>query len=192
MAPNGYLLVSSDYEFNTGCGGFLTLWVGLFVQVSTIVLLAGLSETSAQPVGVAIAAYFISVAIYLPIDVAWVFVVEMRVFNYFFDRNNYERPTLTRPFLLPTFFLFAAAALTLVVILPGLDERSEEKMLERVALRGFTLGWFAYGNLTLVQAWSYKRYPLELLGISPLSGGVLCMLSSLFTTLICDWILDQL
>ena len=157
------------------------------MQVSTIVLLAGLSETSAQPVGVAIAAYFISVAIYLPIDVAWVFVVEMRVFNYFFDRNNYERPTLTRPFLLPTFFLYAAAANTLVVILPALDAAGAgEPDYWGVALRGFMMGNFAYANLALVNAWSFPRYPLELVGLMPLSGGAFSCISSLLTTLVCN------
>ena len=47
------------------------------------------------------------------------------------------------------------------------------------------MGWFAYGNLALVQAWSYPRYPLEIVGIMPLSGGLLSMCTSILTTFIC-------
>ena len=177
------------YEFNTGLTGLLTLWVGLFVQVSFVVMLAGLSETSSQPVGVAIGAYFISMVIYFLIDLPWVYFIEVKILNYFFDGNYYERPTFNRPILLPVFFLFAAAANTLVVILPALDERGTDKMIARAALRSFTMGWFAYGNLALVQAWSYKGYPLEIVGIMPLSGGVLSMASSVCTTLICEQML---
>ena len=43
-----------QYEIPTGRVGLLTLWGGLFLQISTIVLLAGLSETSAQTVGTAV------------------------------------------------------------------------------------------------------------------------------------------
>ena len=167
------------YDLTTRWIGFFTLWGGLMVQLLIIVWLAGLSETSRQSVGTAVAAYFLSMVIYFVIDVARVVGLEMRVNNWFFDQNFYERPSLTRPILLPTFFLFAAAANTFVVILPALDEGAN---FWSVALRGFVMGWFAYGNLALVQAWSYPRFPLELVGVMPLSGGVLSMSSSVLTT----------
>lgn len=184
-------MTANPYELNTGLTGFLTLWVGLFAQASTIVLLAGLSGTSAQPVGVALAAYFISMVIYFLIDVAWVFGLEMRILNYFFDSNYFDRPTLQRAVLLPTFFVFAAAANTFVIILPSLDSIDQDSSFSYwgVALRGFTMGWFAYGNLALVQAWSYKGYPLEIVGIMPLSGGALSMITSLLTTYLCEQVL---
>ena len=177
----------SAYILKTGNLGMLALWGGLFAQASVIVLLAGLSETSEQPVGTAIAAYFISMAIYLSVDIAWVMGIELRMLNWFYDQNNFPRPALQRAVLLPVFFLFAAAANTLVIILPALDESNyvwQGVDYWAVALRSFTMGWFAYGNLALVQAWSYPNFPLEIVGLMPLSGGALSMVSSLVTTLI--------
>jgi len=176
-----------QYEIPTGRVGLLTLWGGLFLQISTIVLLAGLSETSAQTVGTAVAAYFISMAIYFVVDIVWVMGIELRLNNYFFDENEYKRPALQRAVLLPAFFLVAAAANTLVVILPALDESQYDTKFNfwTVALRGFTMGWFAYGNLARVQAWSYRNFPLEIIGVMPLSGGALSMVSSILTTFIC-------
>lgn len=177
-------MTRDPYELLTGLPGFLTLWLGAFLQVSTIVLLAGVSETSEQSPGIAVLAYFLSAVIYFAIDAPWVFFIEQRWFNYLFDTYGFERPGLTRGILLPVFFVFAAAANTLVVILPALDE-GDAWVPTRVMLRGFTMGWFSYGNLALVQAWSYKGYPLEIVGIMPMSGGVFSMVSSIATTYIC-------
>lgn len=177
------------YEIRTGLTGFLTLWVGVAVQISTLVVLAAVSGTSSVPFGVAVAAYWISMAIYFVFDIAWVLAVEQRVLSYFLSRNDHPEPGLERPVLLGIFFLFAAAANTFVVILPGLDERGSDKMLPRVALRAFAMGLFAYANLGLVQAWGSRTFPLEVLGIMPLSGGLLSLCSSLLTTLICEQML---
>ena len=166
----------------------LALWGGLFTQVSVIVLLAGMSGVTQQAPGTVVAAYFIVMGIYFAIDIVWVMGLEMRLLNYFFDANAFERPSLQRVVLLPTFFLFAAAANTFVVILPTLDAYPDPFFVNywEVAFRAFLLGWFAYGNLALVQAWSYRGYPLEIVGLMPLSGGALSCFSSPLTVLICE------
>ena len=176
------------YDLATGWRGMLALWGGLYVQVSLIVLFAGMAGGgTTQPVGTAVAAYFLSAVIYFVFDVAYVYGLEMRVNNWLFDSNGFERPGLQRPILLPTFFLYAAAANTLVVILPALDAAGAgEPDYWGVALRGFMMGNFSYANLALVNAWSFPRYPLELVGLMPLSGGAFSCISSLLTTLICS------
>lgn len=174
------------YTIYTGQRGWAIFLGGLFVQAAIIAELAGLSEVSQQPLGIGVAAFFICAAVYFVIDVAWVFCIEMTILNWMFDEAGYERPKLTRMLLLPTFFVYASLANTLVVILPALDEGMNGiNNFWTVGLRAFCLGWFSYGNLALVQAWSYKRYPLEIVGIMPLSGGLLSFSSSLITYGIC-------
>ena len=175
----------APYDLATDLTGVLTLWVGAFAQVSTIVFLAGMAGVTSQPVGTAFAAYFISMVVYFVIDIVWVLGLEMRILNFFFDANNFTRPKLTRPLLIVIFFFFSATANTLSVILPALDAAAPNPDYWAVAFRAFLMGWFSYGNLALVQAWSYPGYPLEIVGIMPLSGGLLSCFSSVITVLIC-------
>jgi uncharacterized membrane protein len=150
-------------------------------------MLLGVSNGgTAQPVGTVFAAFFICAGIYFLIDIAWVLLLEMRILNWFFDKYDFKRPKLTRGILVPVFFVYAALANSFVVILPALDDAgSGIDNTTNTALRAFLLGWFSYGNLALVQAWSYEGYPLEIVGIMPLSGGVLSCVSSLLTVEIC-------
>ena len=177
------------YELKTGTSGIVYFWGGLFAQVSVIVLLAGLANGStAQPAGVVVLAFFLSMLFYFLIDVAWVFGVEIRMFNRMNEAYGYEViGDPTRPLLLGVFFLFSATANTFVVILPALDEAGIGDVdYVTLALRSYLLGWFAYGNLALVQAWTYKNYPLDIVGTMPLSGGALSCFSSLLTAVICS------
>ena len=173
------------YDLATGLTGVLTLWVGAFAQVSTIVFFAGMADLTAQPVGTAVAAFFISMLTYFLIDIAWVVGLEMHILNYFYKMYDFQELALTRPVLIAVFFLFSATANTVTVILPALDMPTPTPDYWTAALRAFVLGWFSYGNLALVQAWSYPRFPLEIVGIMPLSGGFLSCFSSLITVFIC-------
>ena len=175
------------YELETGAVGFVTLWGGLFTQLFVIALLLGITNGgTTQPIATAFAALGLCGGIYILIDVAWVFGLEIHILNWFFDENQYKRPKLTRSLLVPVFFVYATMANTFAIILPALDEaESGADNLAQVALRAFLLGWFSYGNLALVQAWSYERYPLEIVGIMPLSGGALSCVSSVSTVAIC-------
>ena len=84
--------------------------------------------------------------------------------------------------LITLFFVYASLANAFVVILPAIDQKVD---YWAVALRGFVMGMFSYGNLSTVNAWSYKNYPLEFVGMLPLSGGLLSLTASTLTTLIC-------
>ena len=173
------------YDLVTGLTGVLTLWVGAFAQASTIVFFAGMAGVTTQPVGTAFAAFFLSMGIYFAIDIAWVVGLEMGILNYFYKAYNFQELRLTRPVLIAVFFVFAATANTLTVILPALDAAAPDPDYWTVALRAFLLGWFSYGNLALVQAWSYPGFPIEIVGIMPLSGGLLSCFSSLLVVLTC-------
>ena len=106
-----------------GVFGVLVVVFGAFAQFSLIVTLLGnAADFGTVPAATIIAAYFISMAIYFVIDVAWVFGLEMNMLNRWFDKYYYERPSLQRPYLLAVFFVFAAAANTLVVVVPALEE----------------------------------------------------------------------
>ena len=172
------------YEIVTGWKGLLAFWGGLVAHVLILVVLAALSGLTKQTAGVAAAAFGIEAAIYFAIDIAYVFGVELRMNNYFYDANNFPRPIIQRLVLLAMFFVYAAAANTFVVVLPALD--AVEMDYWRVAFHSFAIGMFAYANLGLVQAWSYQGFPLELVGTLPLGGGLLSCFSSVLTVLICD------
>ena len=189
MAPEEYILP-------TGYPGVALFWGGLAAQVAVLVTLGVVSDATSQPIGVVFAAYFLSMGIYFAIDLAYVFLFELPVINQrVFDaakrdaKKNGEvfiAPAMKRGALLPVFFLYAAAANTFAVVLPALDtDPLDSSILPTVAFRGFLLGWFAYGNLALVQAWSYRHFPLELVGPLPLSGGALSSATSTLTVLIC-------
>ena len=183
-----------EYILPTGLRGVALFWGGLAAQVAVLVTLGVVSDATSQPIGVVFAAYFLSMGIYFAIDLAYVFLFEMRVLNEFlFDAAEgdaakdekgkvFMKPELARHALLPVFFLYAAAANAFAIVLPALDDDTD---LLAVAFRAFLLGWFAYGNLALVQAWSYRYFPLELVGPLPLSGGALSCATSTLTVLLC-------
>ena len=185
-----------EYILPTGARGVALFWGGLVAQVAVLVTLGVVSDATSQPLGVVFAAYFLSMGIYFAIDLAYVFLFELPVVNEFvFDAAEREakesggvfmKPAMERGALLPVFFLYAAAANTFVIVLPALEtDPLDPRILPTVAFRGFLLGWFAYGNLALVQAWSYRHFPLELVGPLPLSGGALSCATSTLTVLIC-------
>jgi hypothetical protein len=186
-----------EYLMPTGYTGMAIFWGGLAAQVGVLVTLGVLADATSQPIGVVLAAYFLSMGIYFAIDLAYVFLFEMRVLNEFLfgeakgDANKngevFVTPGMKRPALLPVFFLYAAAANAFAIVLPALDDDTD---LLAVAFRAFLLGWFAYGNLALVQAWSYRYFPLELVGPLPLSGGALSCAASTLTVLICRAIFE--
>ena len=183
-----------EYILPTGYIGVAIFWGGLAAQVAVLVTLGVVSDATSQPLGVAFAAYFLSMGIYFAIDLAYVFLFELPVINQrVFDAAErdakekggaFVKPAMERGALLPVFFLYAAAANAFAIVLPALDDDTD---LLAVAFRGFLLGWFAYGNLALVQAWSYRHFPLELVGPLPLSGGALSSATSTLTVLIC-WV----
>ena len=170
---------------STGIVGYVALFGGLAAQMGVLALLCHMADLTQQNIFTTIAAYGISMGVYIVVDVAWVAGIEMRMLNYFNDFYSFPRLKLTRPPLIVVFFFFAAMANTLVVILPALDAAAGgEPAYWTVALRAFTLGWYSYGNLALVQAWSYPGFPLELVGTLPLSGGALSAASSIATVAI--------
>ena len=186
-----------EYILPTGYAGVALFWGGLAAQVAVLVTLGVVSAATSQPIGVVFAAYFLSMGIYFAIDLAYVFLFELPVINQrVFDaakrdaRKNGEvfiAPAMKRGALLPVFFLYAAAANAFAIVLPALDDDTD---LLAVAFRAFLLGWFAYGNLALVQAWSYRHFPLELVGPLPLSGGALSCATSTLTVVICRAIVE--
>ena len=186
-----------QYKVPTGYTGVAIFWGGLAAQVAVLVTLGVVSDATSQPIGVVFAAYFLSMGIYFAIDLAYVFLFELPVLNDFLftaaKRDAKERgevfvtPAMERGALLPVFFLYAAAANAFAIVLPALDDDTD---LLAVAFRGFLLGWFAYGNLALVQAWSYRYFPLELVGPLPLSGGALSCATSTLAVVICRAIFE--
>ena len=107
-----------EYILPTGYAGVAIFWGGLAAQVGVLVTLGVVSDATSQPVGVVFAAYFLSMGIYFAIDLAYVFLFEMRVLNEFLfteakldakERGEvFVTPTMERPALLPVFFLYAA------------------------------------------------------------------------------------
>ena len=169
----------------SGAAGAFALYGGIVGQFTVVLVLALLGGMSSQPLSTQAAALGLSIVIYFTMDITYVYCFEMRVLNFFYDAAAFPRPQLQRVILLPAFFLVACGCLSTVVILPALDEAGAGDLnLLAVALRGFLVGHFAYANLSFVNTWSFPRYPLEFTGMLPLSGGVLCCLTSLFTTLI--------
>lgn len=165
-----------------GVASYVALFGGLAAQLGVLAVLSHMSKLTTQSIGTTAAAFFLSMGVYFVIDVLWVGLIEMRMLNYFYDKHSFPRPKLTRPALIAVFFLFAAAANTIVVVLPTLDNAKDQSPdYWSAALRAFVLGNFAYGNLALVQAWSFPGFPVELIGTLPLSGGALSVASSVTT-----------
>ena len=173
-----------EFEVASGWPGMLAFWGGLLAQTVAFIVLAVVAGVTTQSPGVAIAAFAIEATFYFLIDVTYVFSVEMRMNTFFYRMSGHPMPSLHRMPFLGLFFVYATAANTIVIVLPALDASSPD--YSKVALDGFVMGAFAYANLALVQAWSYKQFPFELVGMLPLSGGVLSASSSLLTVLICD------
>ena len=174
-----------EYLLNTGYAGLFALYGGLALQITIFSVLFAISGTM-QTFATVFAAISLCGVIYFVFDVAYVFSIELRLLRYFYD--SYEmpsRPGMHRSLLLGVFFIVAALANAFCIVLPELDASGAgEADLASVAFRGFVLGFFAYANLALVQAWSYRGFPLELCGLLPVSGGAFSCLSSLLTTII--------
>lgn len=179
--------MTERYLLRTGWPGMLALWGGLAVQVGAISILAGVSGATNQSPGKATAAFFLVMIIYFVLDVAYVMSVELKLLEYFYDAYDMNcKPALSRPVLVGIFFLYAATANTFAIVLPALDAAGvNEPDYGSTAMRAFLLGWFAYGNLALVQAWSNDRYPLEIVGLIPVSGGAFSCASSVLTLYLC-------
>ena len=155
--------------------------VAIVAQIALLVGLGLAADTFTLDAGKAIAAYFLSAAIYFAIDIAWVAGVELHLIRIINGFYNFDEFLLQRPYLIIVFFVYAAAANTIIVIVPALQTAIDTTTINYadVAWKAFALGNFAYANLALVTAWQLPNYPLELCAFLPLSGGCLSMLSSL-------------
>ena len=174
------------YVLETGYLGMFALWGGLAVQISIFSVLFAISGTM-QTFATVFAAISLCGVIYFVFDVAYVFSIELRLLRYFYNAYNMGdcRPGMHRSLLLGVFFIVASLANAFAIVLPELDASGAgDADLAKVAFQGFAMGWFAYGNLALVQAWSFKSFPLELCGLLPISGGAFSCLSSLLTVMI--------
>ena len=136
------------------------------------------SDATSQPVGVVFAAYFLGMGIYFAVDLAYVFLFELRASTTSCLPRQSATPRRGRGVRHAA--MEARAAARLLRLRRGQRVRHRAAALDddadllTVAFRAFLLGWFAYGNLALVQAWSYRYFPLKLVGPLPLSGGALC------------------
>lgn len=173
--------------------GRVIVWLGSFTILALIFLFAGIeagagTDKHNQHIGRIFGSIAISFLIYVGLDVPYVLLIERPCFQtplYAYHGTD-QIYTVQRPdglprlwyITFPAVFLLASLAITFLAVLPSLEFLDYWKC----ASRGWLLGAWAYGNLSLVQIWSMPRFPLELAVIQTLWGSFLCFIVSLATT----------
>ena len=171
-----------------GASGWATcVLAGGATFVIALVLLVLHTVEMALTGGVVTAALGLSIAIYVCLDLAYVFLVEMRFIIEPLYRKHGTKATLGDGpgrllYLAPIFFPLAMLACTFLCILPSYPTRD----LLGCAAKGWMCGAWAYSNMSLVMAWSVPRYPIELIALTSFSGAALSCLTSVISLAILD------
>lgn len=168
--------------------GFVLFVVGIAGQIALVFALP--KGTMDLDWGQGTACWFVVLVTYVVVDLLWMLnpwgqrtiVRKIKEAGGYYkntqdpllDRND-EAKTTNMVHCVALMAMVRATSIHVLVVDPAVSQRDAAV----AAYRGFVLGWAAYALYTAMAVVQVEKFPVELLGLLPLTGGVVSMIAAL-------------